>query len=301
MKKQSLPVDHLSEETRAFLNSCMEGDKAKRTQLLQSDSWIGYDAARKVIDRIEGLISMPRLTRMHSVLVIGDTDNGKTSIRKRIEQKFRHYATQDSKLRVPVVSIQMPPNPSERSFYNAVLRGLNLPGFASGKIDHIRDSLVDNLDEYAVRLLMVDEVQHIDRIPDKKQRAILDTMKYLSNELSLPIAAFGTSEATNVFAADPQLNNRFKKMHLPEWQADDNFRRLLMSIERLLPLKEPSELGEETLAFAIYSKTNGTIGEIILLLRNAAIKAIESDSEKITLAIIEELSFESQRKNLENN
>lgn len=109
------------------------------------------------------------------------------------------------------------------------------------------------------------------------------------------MAAFGTEEAANVFWSDPQLRNRFKKVYLPKWEPNDDFRRLLLSVEQLLPLREPSGLSDEEMAMYIYSKTNGTIGEVNILLRNSAIFALKSGKEKITRSIIEEINFESSK------
>jgi len=273
----------------------VNGDVEKRIRKIEIETWIGYDSARNIIERIENAIVRPRITRMHSLLVVGSTDNGKSSIRKRIEDKYQRYSTSDGKIKIPVVSIQMPPNPDERAFYNAVLRGMMQPIYIAGKIDYIRDNVIATLDEFSVRLLMIDEVQHIDRMPYRKQRSIMDTIKYMSNELSLPIAAFGTEEAINVFSADPQLQNRFKKVYLPKWELNIEFRRLLKSFERLLPFKEPSVLSDEDFASYIYFKTNGTIGEVNTLIRNSAVLALKSGLEKITQEIIDKTNFESSK------
>ena len=286
-------VDHLTKSTREFVDSCPPGDISKRIQQIQGERWIGYGAARNIVDRIQSMITMPRLTRMHSLLVIGSTDNGKTTLRKRIENKYQPYASADGQMHYPVVSIQMPPNPDDRAFYNAVLKGIRQPAYFAGKIDHIRDYLIGNLEEYNVKLLMIDEVQHIDRMPIRKQRTLLDTIKYISNEISLPMVAFGTEEAVNVFTADSQLSNRFKKVYLPSWEPNEDFKRLLMSAEKLLPLKEPSGLGDDDMSYFIFSKTNGTIGEVNTLLRYSAIAALNNGQEKITREIIEALNFDS--------
>jgi hypothetical protein len=286
--------DHLSKITRDFINSC-NGDRQKRIRQIQGESWIGYGNAKSIIERIQDMVERPRVTRMHSLLIIGSTDNGKSSIRKRIERNNERFATESGKMNFPVVSIQMPPTPDERGFYNALLKGMMRPTYISGKVDFIRDMVIDNMQDLNVKLLMIDEVQHIDRMPYRKQRAILDAVKYISNEVQLPIAAFGTEEAMNVFTSDPQLNNRFKKVFLPRWEANDDLRRLLASLEQLLPLENPSELFEQDLANHIYYKTNGTIGEICTLVRDSAIVAISSGEEKITREIIDGLSFESSK------
>jgi len=292
MNSNTQPEDHLNEFTRKFLESC-NGDVEKKVRLIQSDNWIGYLSARKIVDRIENMIEMERMNRMHSLAIIGSTDNGKTSIRKRIESKYRMTTTDAGSIQMPVVSIQMPPDPDARCLYNSMLKGMMLPVISSGKVDYIRESVIDSLLDYNVKCLMMDEFQHIDRIPDRKQRTLLDTIKYISNQISLPMVAFGTSEVLNVLARDPQLNNRFKKVHLTQWECDEDFQRLLKSYEALLPLKEPSDLGEPSLAQFIYSQTNGTIGEIITLIRLAAIEALRSGVEKITVEVIKAVNFES--------
>ncbi len=291
----TLIEDHLSKPTREFLESCVDSDLQKRIDQIQGEGWIGYETARFIIDRIEELIGRPRVTRMHSLLVIGTTDNGKTTIRKRIEMKYRHFAKSDGKMEFPVVSIQMPPNPDEKTFYNAVLKGAMHPPFIAGKVEHLRERVIDTLGDLNTKLLMIDEVQHIDRMPYRKQRSILDSIKYMSNELSLPMAAFGTEEAINVFASDPQLQNRFKKVFLPKWDIDEKLRRLLASFEKVLPLKEPSGLSDDDLALHIYAKTNGTLGELNNLIRCSAVHALKSGTERITRSVIDEINFESSK------
>jgi hypothetical protein len=291
--------DHLTEFTRNFLNNCGEKDVEKRIRLIQTDNWIGYLSARKIVERIENLIEMERMNRMHSMLILGSTDNGKTSIRKRVESRYRMTTTESGKIQMPVVSIQMPPGPDVRCFYNSILKGMMLPIVFSGKIDFIRDIVIDSLREYNVRCLMIDEVQHLDRIPDKKQRTILDTMKYISNEILLPMVTFGTLEARNVFARDSQLDNRFKKVYLTRWECNEDFQRLLCTYEAILPLKEPSNLSEPSMAQFIYSLTNGTIGEIVTLIRLAAIESVRSGFERITVENIKAVNFESVAYNFE--
>lgn len=297
MKNSSIVIakDHLNKSTREFLESCGGSDNEKRVRLIQEELWIGYGHAAAIIEKIQNLIERPRVLRAHSVLIVSSTDNGKSKIRKRIEERNQRYTTADGKIHFPVVSIQMPPNPDERGFYNAILKGMMQPTYMVGKIDYIRDQVISTMEDLGVRLLMIDEVQHIDRMPYKRQRTILDTIKYMSNELYLPMAAFGTEESINIFTADSQLQNRFKKIVLPGWTLDLNFRRLLASLELMLPLKYASELSNEDIAIHIYSKTNGTIGEITTLIKDSAVIAIRSGEERITQSVIDKLNFQSSK------
>ncbi|WP_127123878.1 TniB family NTP-binding protein [Chryseotalea sanaruensis] len=295
--------EYLSNTTRDFLASCekMPNSTETRIKFIQKDGWIGYELAKKILDRVKEMVERPRNSRMHSLLVIGSTDNGKTSIRKRIEEIYKRYPDDKGRVIWPVVSIQMPPNPTELSFINAIIKGMLQPCYY-GKPHMALEEAIELLISHKVRLLMIDEVHHIIRLTPAKQRIIMDLIKFISNEAELPFVAFGTEEATNIFSYDPQLKNRFKKMEIPRWQADSNFLRLMFSFISVLPLKQPSLLttnpkapdaADIELAEAILDKTNGTIGEISMVIRNSAIVAIRDKEEKITKKIVLELEFES--------
>lgn len=294
--------DHLNSATRAFLDSCkdMANSAVIRINFIQKDGWIGYDLAMKILNRVADMIKQPRNSRMHSLLIIGSTDNGKTSIRKRIEQLYKRSPDNKGRVIWPVVSIQMPPNPTELSFINAIIKGMLQPAFYN-KPHLALGEVIELLKIHKVRLLVLDEVHHIIRLTPAKQRIIMDLIKYISNEAELPFVAFGTEEATNIFSYDVQLKNRFKMIEIPRWD-ESNFLRLMFSFMSILPLKEKTllttnyaEPAQEDLdlADAILDKTNGTIGEISLVIRCAAIEAIHKKTERITKDIVNDLDFES--------
>ena len=85
---------------------------------------------------------------------------------------------------------------------------------------------------------------------------------------------------------------------LPRWELDELFLRLLMSFERMLPLKEASNLHEMTLATRLMSLSEGYIGELSQLLSAAAVHAIQSGREKIDGKVLDEIRWTSpsQRK-----
>lgn len=286
--------DHLSEATRAFLNSCGQNDTL-RIETIKSDSWIGYDAAKGIQEKLQELIEMPRIQRMWSYLIMATSENGKTSIRLRTEKMNERYVNEKSEIIIPVISFQMPPNPNERSFLNSILKSMLLPIYPTGKPDVLLEEVIRSISDFRSKLLIIDEVHHMGRMSFSKQRLMLDLIKYLSNEARIAIAAFGIEEAINIFSSDPQLKNRFKKIYLPGWSPDDQYRRLLASFELILPLRKPSILIDEELALLIYDRTNGTIGEIISVIKKSAIEAVKTGAEQITKDIVRGLDFESSK------
>lgn len=112
-----------------------------------------------------------------------------------------------------------------------------------------------------VRMLVIDEVQHVLAGPMLKQRHFLNVIKYLGNELQIPIVAVGTHDAFNAIHTDPQLANRFEPALLAKWKMSDEYLRLLASFEIALSLQHPSNLIEPELALMILNLSEGAIGE----------------------------------------
>lgn len=52
----------------------------ERIEFLFDDKWIPYPAANAVIDKMERLLKLPKKLRMPGMLIVGETNNGKSSI-----------------------------------------------------------------------------------------------------------------------------------------------------------------------------------------------------------------------------
>ena len=61
----------------------------------------------------------------------------------------------------------------------------------------------------SVRMLVLDEIHNILVGSTLKQKQFLNTLKFLSNELQIPIVAAGTKDALQVTRTDDQIANRF--------------------------------------------------------------------------------------------
>lgn len=80
---------------------------------------------------------------------------------------------------------------------------------------------------------------------------------------------------------DDKVKIRFDKFELPVWKNDREFRRFLVSLEKILPLKYPSYLHKnEELILWLLEKTEGILAEIVHILRQACVRAILRGEEK---------------------
>lgn len=255
---------------------------AERIRYILGEKWIGYPRAQAILDKLEDLLEYPDQPRMPNMLIVGETNNGKTMLIEHFHQRHLAYERPDrSGVDVPVLYIQAPPGPDERGLYNAIMNRLWESTRASESTDRARDRVVAILKKVQVRMIVIDEIHDLLAGPLLKQRRFLNVLKYLGNELRVPIVGVGIKDAARAVQVDPQLANRFLPEVLPHWELNADFARLMASFESLLPLKNPSALADKELASRILAMTGGTIGEMSRLLNEAAIYAIKKKTERI--------------------
>jgi Bacterial TniB protein len=265
-----------------------------RIRRIRTDRWIAYAQAEAALAAIEDLLSFPKRTRMPNLLLVGPTNNGKTMI----VEKFRrtHPATEavDAETGVatiPVVRIQMPAGPDERRFFGAILDALGMGCWPKDGVAARQDAAVRLMRTTGVRLLVVDELHNVLSGAPAQQRRLLNLLRWIGNELQIPLVGVGTAEALRAIRSDDQLANRFEPIALRLWSDDAAYRRLLSTLEAVLPLRQPSGLAEPALAAKILSASEGVLGEIIALVTRAAIAAVTSGAEAISPRLIATAGF----------
>lgn len=82
--KNKADLSHLTKEARAILD-LSDYDRIIR---IQADRWIGYPVAKKVLTRLEEHINWPSKQRMPNLLIIGPTNNGKSTIIEKFRRKY---------------------------------------------------------------------------------------------------------------------------------------------------------------------------------------------------------------------
>lgn len=261
----------------------------QRIYNLQKRVWVGYSRATEIRAALETLLKYPKTHRMPNVAIIGETNNGKTMLIENFLRKNNPPPDPNAEnVTLEILMVQVPPEPDEGRLYNAMLERLWSPGSMKEPTDSKLQRLKLLLFRLETKMLVFDEFQHAIAGNATKQRRFLNAIKYLGNELQIPIVALGTPEALNALQSDPQIANRFEPMYLPKWKLDTDLFRLLFSIEPKLGLKNPSNLAARNMARLILDASEGTIGEIMKLLRVLAIYAIKSGDERITEDMLKE-------------
>jgi len=101
-------------------------------------------------------------------------------------------------------------------------------------------------------MLIMTRFTHVLAGPTLRQRSFLNVIKFLGNELQIPIVVAGTHDAFNAIQTDPQLANRFEPAPLPRWTMNEGYLRLFASFEVGLELEQASHFIEPALATKIW-------------------------------------------------
>jgi hypothetical protein len=290
MGKKESDFAHLTKDSRAVALLSAE----ERVSRIRSEKWIGYSRAKGALGRLEELITWPSKQRMPNLLIIGPTNNGKTMI---VEKFRRKYPAKDTKkdfddLYMPVVTMQMPPDPSATRFYSMLLKSAGAV-VRQVRVSDLEQAALNRMRSVQAKMLVIDELHNVLSGQSDVRREFLNMLRFLGNELKIPIVGVGIRDAYLTIKSDDQLENRFEPILLPKWEEGDELLCLLASFEAVLPLKRPSRIATEEMAKYILARTDGSIGEISKLLVTAAITAVKSGEERMSAKIFKLADYQS--------
>ena len=121
-------VSHLTAGAVELLAETAE----RRIRAIRSRRWVLYPRAKQALDRLSGLLDVPRGTRMPSVAIYGDSGMGKTMIMKRFRDEHPpSFNPTTGTLKTPVLAMEMTSRPGERRFYAELLTLLGAPQTAA--------------------------------------------------------------------------------------------------------------------------------------------------------------------------
>lgn len=282
---------NLTNEAFEYLSKSDE----ERIIYCKKDHWIGYSSAVKLIEILEDKFLDPPQMRHEGLLIYGDSNNGKTVILKRMYELHKtklDYVTKDGEAiyEIPIIYFQAPTIPDESRLYSLILDELCVPQKRTDKVVIKANLAKHYLNKLGTKMILIDEIHSALRGNLNKQRTFIDDLKQLSNSLSLTIVLAGTREAYSALSIGNETGSRFPALELPRWNNDKKFRSFVATYERCLPLKEASNMAENSeLLNVLFYQSEGLIGKTVNLLKKAAIKAINSKREYIIVDDIEYL------------
>ena len=255
------------------------------------DRWVSYPRAERILSRLDDLMYLPARVRMQNVLIHGNSGAGKSMIIEKFIRSHSLELDREDAAR-PIVSMQMPPLPTLRSFFSELLRSLDCTVIFGSKISELEHDTLRQLKKARPRLLAIDEIHHLLACTPREQRAALNVLKFLSNELRVSIVALGTSEALHVMRTDPQIASRFQSCALPSWTANDDLRSFLAGFLQQLDVDGKDIVNNRIAIDYILELTSGVTGRIVEVVRLSARCAVRRDSRTVTVDLLQEAGKE---------
>jgi hypothetical protein len=271
---------HLLPPYRAYAAST----GAERIAWIRADRWLDLDQARTALGRLEDLLAYPPRDRMPCLLLYGDTGMGKTKIiRKFLRDHPASFDKGTGVTTMPVVAMQMPAEPVERDIYCELLSALGAPGPADGATHRQKELCRRLLRGMGARMLIIDEIHAMLAGSFRQQRIFLNAIRFLANDLKIPLVCAGTDLARQALLTDVQLAERFEAFQLQRWKNDARLAQLLASLTTILPLRRPSNLVTTAIRNRVLDLTDGVTVRIFRLIETVAVEAIRAGEECITI------------------
>ena len=253
----------------------------ERIRRIRADRWVSYPRAEAALAKLEMLMSFPQRARMPNLLLVGESGMGKTMI---IEKFVRDHAARfddaTGRLHMPVVAVQMVSGPDESRFYRRILAAIGAPEPPRATLSILESLALRLLAELRPGMLVIDEIHSLQAGTIREQARFLNMLRFLGNELRVPLVCVGTAQARNALRTDDQLVRRFEAFSLPPWAEGDDFTGLMSTLTRTLPLRRESQIDAKALS-RILSVTRGITSGIFEVMSQLAIAAIESGEERI--------------------
>lgn len=258
-----------------------------RIDFLDAARWVDYKAANTLKDILDGLLRKPERPRMPNLMLVGESNSGKTTVITRfLDSSGQPFISDDAVSVRPVIYVEVH-KPDERELYNAILRSFWAPHNPVAPLEKLRHQALHLLRNARTRMLILDEVHTINNGSSIKRMDVMNELKMLSNVLHIPLVLVGTRTALQLLTLDAQYSSRFEVVSLPNWSVNADFQRFLKSFESVLPLKRASKLYSPELTTLIHAISNGNTGNIEYLLRECAKEAIQAGVEVIDRQLLE--------------
>ena len=277
-------AEHLFDQVRPYLRRPVE----ERVAFIRSPRWIGYEKAVAAHRALDDLLARPPTLRPPGLLLLGPYANGKTMIAERFAiTHFKEVQKLGKRQRVWVV--QTREGAGLVHFHAAILHALRAPTSKTRDLVAKGEQIDLLFAQLMPRILIFDEFHNALRGRNRDVEAIFAYLRRLGREHDVSPVLVGEVAVYDHVVATEEMASRFALAAVPRWRYGDEFLSLLDSLEAALPLARASDLSEEAMARRLFAMSEGLIGELVRVVSEAAILAIQGGEQQITTRLIEAL------------
>lgn len=224
------------------------------------------------------------------VLVLGGSGAGKSKLVEVLHAAVhRHYWRDDpEKTVMPVLSLRIPERCTPFELHSSILKKLETLPSSAKRAAEAKERAHEGLVTTETRLILVDDFQDI---PLRRSTRGIDqvggSIRDLMDSKPAVWVFFGTKESMVVRSSMSQLIKRIKYIHRLDYFDINNdtsvkrFIRVLVDLDKWLPLAEPSCFIEKEFPGLMFLATSGIFDYLISLLDQCVKIAWESGRESI--------------------
>jgi hypothetical protein len=229
--------------------------------------------------------------------ILGATRAGKTRlIEEWLARNNPQRVETPTGSHIPYLFISVPAGASMKGTASAFLHTLGDPNPSRGTQWNMVTRLHKLLKSCQVRMIFVDEFQHIlDRETQHVLHAVSDFLKDIINQSAIPMILIGQpGEAEPILLANPQLSGRVgTPRYLKPFSWDrahphtmSEFCTVMETIDHALPF-DLSGLASEDMAYRFYAASDGYLGWIMQIIREAARLAIHTRCSTLNRVLLQ--------------
>lgn len=220
-----------------------------------------------------------------SCRLVGASRTGKTvaceayTLRNKPKQKGRQTPI------VSVVYIMPPSKCGPKDFFKEIIECLRYQA-VKGTVSDFRSRAMEVLKACEVEMLIIDEA-------DRLKPETFPDVRDINDKLQIAVVLVGTDRLDAVIKRDEQVYNRFRSQRRLGNLAGEEFKKTVaIWEEKVLRLPVASNLTSQEMLKILMKATQGYIGGLDEILREAAIKSLSRGFKKIDKTVLQEVARE---------
>jgi DNA transposition AAA+ family ATPase len=256
-------------------------------------AWLQEEIARL---RKNTIMPLEQVSQLHNWLdgkrksrqscrVVGESRTGKSVACEAYFYRNKPQQQTGKKPIVPVVYIQPPQKCGAKDLFKEIIEFLKHRA-TKGTISDFRGRAIEVLQACEVEMLIIDEA---DRLKPETFADVRD----IYDKLAISVVLVGTDRLDAVIKCDEQVYNRFRACHRFGKLSGEDFKKTVALWEQqVLKLPVASNLTSKEMLRILTTGTEGYIGRMDEILREAAIRALSLGLKKVEKKILEEVARE---------
>lgn len=259
----------------------------ERIAFIKRDRWVPTSQTTAATWHIRHAFTQPDVTRRQGTLIWGPSNSGKSALLKHVVQAHAQPAGGEDQGKPNVLVVQAPDEAEKPQVIEAILSAMDpfftWPGRRQSNARSLERDAFGGLRELQPRALVFDDLSNLTVARGQGQRVTLNFLRRLSGGVVLVCA--GTEAVHSVLAADQQLKERFTFVKLGPFTTAPELQSFIVKYSRTFPLRRETSW-TDAMFEQVVRVTDGLIGRVVIILKTAAILAVEEGQEAITAELL---------------